>query len=316
LRVVRNLQRRVFAGLGDYEPRVRSLAIGRTVLALAQLSILVFTPWRDLFPEASGLSDAHSCSGTAQLSLWCLTSQNSYSVNADCWIAIAVLIWVASGYRPRWSCIPHWYISFGMATSMFAPNGGDMVAALVTLLLAPVLLADDRRWQWQPPTRPLSPTARGRARALMLLLRLQVVIIYAVAGLSKVLTASWLHGDAMLLTFQDPYFGLPTVLRRTNVFDSWLLGSTVGWVTIVAELSLSCCLLGSGASRRIAVALSVLLHVLIMVLMGLVSFGLIMIGTVVLVAGLATPGATERLGSGRTRGEKPHAVGRAQVPAG
>lgn len=310
MRAVSLLSRRVLAGLGDYEPRIQSLNIGRTVLAVAQLSILVFTSWRNLFPEAPGLSDARGCDGTAHLSLWCLTSQNPQSVNVDCWIAIAVLAWVVSGYRPRWSCVPHWYISFSMAASIFSPNGGDMVAALVTLLIAPILLADDRRWQWRAPTRPLPAAARGRARALMLVLRLQVVIIYAIAGFSKLLTSSWYHGEAMSAITQDPYFGVPGVLRKTSLLDSWFTGAALSWGTIAVELSIGCCLLGPVAFRRVAVVLTVVLHVLIMVLIGLVSFGLIMIATVVLAAEVAAPTTAVRPESRFTRREKLHAVGR------
>jgi antimicrobial peptide system SdpB family protein len=119
---------------------------------------------------------------------------------------------VATGFAPRWLCIPHWYVSFSIASTMPLINGGEQVAEILTALLIPMCLGDTRWWHWAKPTA-ISPVWRGSAYAAHVVLRIQVVIIYAEAALSKLAHPAWRHGTAVPILLNDPANGLPFAVR-------------------------------------------------------------------------------------------------------
>src|SRR5207248_6980165 len=125
------------------------------------------------------------CEGIRSLSLWCLTGDTDAGLSIARVVSIAILAVVLSGFSPRWTCIPHWYINFSLAASMSLANGGDKVTQVATMLLIPVCLGDDRRWQWSFPASSLPGRWRGRSFAAHWALRCQVFIIYLIAATSK-----------------------------------------------------------------------------------------------------------------------------------
>ncbi|SDG06344.1 antimicrobial peptide system protein, SdpB family [Lentzea fradiae] len=137
-----------------FEHRTALLGAARSLVAVAELTVLVFTSDSDLFPAVPGGPAGPRCDGLRGLSLWCASSspaaQTVFRV-----VTIAALVLAASGYRPRWTCVPHWYATFSLAAAIHIPNGGENVARIVTLLLIPLCLTDDRIWHWRRPDTPL-----------------------------------------------------------------------------------------------------------------------------------------------------------------
>jgi hypothetical protein len=148
-----------------------------------------------------------------------------------------------------------------------------------TLLLVPICLADDRRWQWSAPAGPLPPSWRGAAWAATLTLRLQAGLVYGVAGMSKLLVPQWRDGTAMYAVFHDPGYGLPAELlpRVAPLVDSVVVVSALTWAVPVLEIAIAVAVLGTQRSRGAAVLIGGVLHVGIICALGLFSFGLIMI---------------------------------------
>src|SRR2546422_599543 len=54
------------------------------------------------------------------------------------WLAVVLLAIVASGWRPRFSCVIHWWISSSLQMSGTLIEGGDQITANLTLLLLPI----------------------------------------------------------------------------------------------------------------------------------------------------------------------------------
>ncbi len=286
------LRARILAAVDRFEPRRPPLAVGRSLLASAQLSLLLFTPDGMLFARDPGSAYAPGCGGVRRLSMWCLAGQGEFTVSAGRLAAAVVLVVVASGYRPRWTCVPHCYVAFSVNAAIIAPNGGERACQVATMLLVPVLLGDRRTWHWKRPEVLLPPDRRGSAYAALLVLRGQVAIIYLMAAGSKLANSPWRHGQAMYVIFQDPQFGVaPAVYGAFRpVFDCHPLTAAIGWTVIGVELAIGLSMVGPRRTRRCGLALAVGLHAAIIVLMGLVSFGLIMIGMVTLtVAGSPQP---------------------------
>jgi antimicrobial peptide system SdpB family protein len=279
-----------------WDSRGRQLAVGRSLLAVASLSELVFTGDIALFGGRSG------CGGIGSFSLWCVSSVATHGMLLARVVSIAVLVLVLSGYRPRWTCIPHWYVTFSLFSALVAPNGGDGAAAVGTLLLIPICLGDTRAWQWNNAADAPSPAWRGSAFAAHMVFRLQIFIIYIVAVISKISDSAWSRGVAMYYVFHDPEFGIPAdswsvILGLAN---SGLVVRALSWSVIVLQLFIAVGGVGPRKFRFAALVAGVGLHVAIIFVMGLPSFGLAMIGLLLIGYGGGLAGA-DRAGSVRIR---------------
>src|SRR6202011_1493848 len=128
-------------------PWTNVYGVARSVLALATASTLAFSATGTLFRPAVGLPPAPYCLGPGRISLFCLVPHDRLSLAR--WLGVAILLVVASGWRPRVTAIFHWWVAFSLFVSITIPDGGDQATAVITLLLLPVALTDPRRWHWQ-----------------------------------------------------------------------------------------------------------------------------------------------------------------------
>ncbi|GAA3436250.1 sporulation-delaying protein SdpB family protein [Kutzneria kofuensis] len=258
----------------EFEPRTRLLGVGRSLVAVAELLTLLFTTDPDLFPGVDDAPTGPQCgAGLRTVTLWCLNS-GAVGQTVARYLAIAVLVAVAVGYRPRWTCIPHWYVSFSFAAALVSPTGGEHIAKIVALLLIPILLGDDRTWHWTRPSTPMSPRWRGAAAASHLAVRALVLSVYAQSAVSKFAEAAWRDGSALHYVFQDPYFGATP--SAAAFLDG--VGPVMTWATLAAETFLALSVFAGDRVRAWALAVGIVLHTGIAVVLGLVGFGLTMIG--------------------------------------
>ncbi|WP_293003246.1 sporulation-delaying protein SdpB family protein [Mycobacterium sp.] len=258
-------------------------AAGRSTLALATASELIFTHPAALFtrvgPVRGPLCAPHSAS------LFCLGQPHDY-LDARRWIAIAALLLVASGYKPRLTAIVHLWIVFSVSTTITLPDGGDAIALIVVLLITPMCLADPRRWQWSAVRTRMTPTGRALAYLSFWALRLQIAYLYADSAIAKMGVADWQNGSAFYYFVRDKMFGSAGV---TAPLWLWLSNHTVTtlavtWGTIMLELAIALFTLLDARWRMIAFWLCAVLHTLIFLSMGLCSFSLVMIGAAALTA--------------------------------
>ncbi|MGF1425048.1 sporulation-delaying protein SdpB family protein [Kitasatospora sp. LaBMicrA B282] len=278
---MRALTARVEVRVASFEPRSLPLAVARSGLALSQLITLVFTPDHALFFSDSATPTGIRCSGLHDISLWCLAGSSAGGMHLSRLGTILVLVAALSGYRPRWTCIPQWYVTTSMAIAMPMPEGGNNIAAIVTMLLIPPSLGDFREWQWGRLDPPISPSWRGSAYAALLIIRMQIALIYVDAALSKLAVPQWRDGSAMYTVFVDPNAGLPAGLRdlAAPLLVSRVVIASITWGTIALELGIALCALPGIRLRRIGFFLACVLHLGIMVSMGLISFAVTMIST-------------------------------------
>jgi len=278
--------RRLLSTAECFEPRGMPLAAGRSLLAFAESTVLLANPDRILFSPFPDTAPDAVCSGVSALSLWCVSGSGALSHSVDRIVAITVLVAVVLGFRPRWLCIPHWYVAFSLAVDMTFINGGEQIAQILAGLLIPICLGDRRRWQWARPAEPMSPAWRGSACAAHLLLRCQVVVIYFDAALSKLAFPSWQRGTAVPKLLNDPQFGLPPEARSLveEVLDPTWIGAMLTWAVITAELSIGFSMLFHAGIRHWGLIMAICLHSAIILAMGLFSFGLIMISLLAVVS--------------------------------
>ncbi len=255
---------------------------GRTLVALGTLGVLAGNDPHRLLVDHTAAGSARSCSGISTLSLFCHTS--SGSVQWARVLAIAVLVAAASGWRPRWWCIPHWWITFSVATSVVVEDGGDQVATILTLLLIPVALLDARRWVWSAPPARTSDMHRLIAFAATMAIRMQVAMIYFQAFTAKLYVTQWVNGTAVYYYLKNPVVGSPG--WQSSILAP-ILHNAVGvraftYATLAIELLLFLCLFLPRRITHRVLYLGIALHLAFAVMMGLPSFTIIMWGALVL----------------------------------
>jgi antimicrobial peptide system SdpB family protein len=228
------------------------------------------------------------------------------------WAAVAVLALVMSGWRPRLTGILHAWVAHSLAVSATLIDGGDQVSALLALLLVPVTLTDGRRWHWRnPQLRSNGRRASIRiaiAGSAISLIRLQVAVIYLVAGASKLAVAEWRNGTALYYWFTHPVFGAPEWLRP--VVEPFVRQpvsvSFATWGVVFFEMFVASCILARPRLRIRLLPLAVLFHFAILLVHGLASFFFSMAGALVLYlwpldVHLGLSDAARRLGDGLRR---------------
>lgn len=264
--------------------------VARSLLATAHLGTLALTPSRMLLARPPDEPAGAGCEGVRGLSLWCVTGSGPALVEVVRWAAAGVLVAVAAGYRPRWTCLPHFWVAFSLHAGLAFPNGGEYAAQLAVMLLVPACLTDGRTWQWSRSTAP-APAWRGAVRAAQLVARWQVLVIYAWAATAKLSQPAWRDGSAMRAILRDPIYGAPDAVR--HVTDRLLgpapVAAALTWLVLAVELLIAVSMLGGPRPRWVAAGLALVLHSAIIGVMGLFGFGLTMIGFVLLTCDDAVP---------------------------
>lgn len=264
--------------------------LARTLLAAGTASTLLFSSASSLFRPMHGVPDYPQCDALAGIGLFCLVPVEHLELARI--TAIALLLVAASGWQPRLTAVPHWWVTASLAASASIPDGGDQVSAVVTLLLLPIALTDRRRWHWTAPEPPASPPDRVDrftvavlvAWSAALVIRVQVAGVYLQSSVAKLGVPEWADGTALFYWLRDPMFGAPGwAVGLVGAIIAHPVGVlALTWGPLVIEFAL---VLGLVARRRVRPYLlgaGIALHVSIGLLMGIWSFAIAMIACLVL----------------------------------
>jgi antimicrobial peptide system SdpB family protein len=259
----------------------------RTLVALGTLVSLAFNSPEAMFyplgPEYAGMYPQHPW---LRYSLFDLFPPES--VHLAQYVAIGVLLLVASGWRPRLTAIPHWYVSASFMASTAAPEGGDQLAVVLTMLMIPVALADSRVWHWdRAPRRRPTRTALGVAiiaSSALVMAKIQVCIVYLQAGVSKLGVTEWADGTAAYYWVTHPVFGVMEPLHEaaSDLLSRPGVVMLATWGPIGFEVLLAFALLMPSAWRTRFLWAGIGFHLMIVLAHGLVAFFFAMAGALVL----------------------------------
>ena len=268
-------------------PWTNVYGVARTLLACGLLATLLVDPVDVLFhPDA--FRAAHQAAPVNRISLFYLLAGSPAGLQAARWIAVAVLLLVASGWRPRLTGLPHWWVAFSFAASTSVAEGGDQIHAILALLLVPVTLLDPRRWVWRtwtPDLGRLREQARAvAARSCFTVIGLQVAVIYFQAGVSKMQVGEWANGTAVYYWFTHPVYGMSGAVKELalRVLDSPVAVTAATWGVIVLEIVLATGLVMDRRHRPLLLKAGLLFHFGIVVAHGLFSFFFAMAAALIL----------------------------------
>lgn len=264
----------------------RMLGVARTLMALAQLSLVMLNDPRYFFVPIGEQDLQGSCSDRIiKLSIYCVSPADFEAANTV--VAILLLV-IASGILPRVSSILHFWVSYSIASSISLPDGGETTMQVVTLFMMIACLADGRMWHWQKPCENKGPNViRAISWAGSWLVRVQVAYIYLFSGLAKLAVEQWQDGTATYYVSRMEYFGAGGLFaeqfRLLLSVPIFTLAAT--WGTIILEVILAILLLvNKPLCGKMAIAISAFIHVWIALMIGILSFALIMVASVLAAA--------------------------------
>lgn len=285
---MQRLGQRLLAWATDQEPWTNVYGLARSAIALSTALTLAASEASTLFRPAAGIPDSPSCEGLRRFALFCLVGESSYLEWAR-WLAVLLLLVTASGWRPRLTAIPHWWISYSIQASAITVDGGDQAAAVLSALLLPVALIDPRRWHWRQPGASMTagaqrPLARLVASSALLACRVQVAAIYFHAAVGKMRVPEWVDGTALYYWFSDPMFGLqePLLSWVWPLLSNGAVVASLTWSVVVVELVLAIALVTPKGAWPPLLYTGLAFHAGIFLVHGLASFSLTMAGALVL----------------------------------
>jgi antimicrobial peptide system SdpB family protein len=262
--------------IAEPNPFTNVYGLARSILATGTLLTLLCNSTTNLF-FADGLVRMSNKNSLLDIGLFTIFSEHLEIAKI---IAIFVLLLVISGYRPRITGILHWYITFSFYADCSNIDGGDHLANVLSFLLIPICLSDNRVWHWQNNTTVLQTEKQKIANLIAWLagfvIRLQVCIVYFQAGVAKIPEEEWKNGTAFYYWFIHTYHGADTWLK--NLFlpilqTSWGVTS-ITWGTIIFEILLFLAIVMKKDDKRRHYLLisGLLFHFSIVLVHGLVSF--------------------------------------------
>jgi sporulation delaying protein B len=261
--------------------------LSRTLLALSTAGTLLFNNSGTLFTPVSSPYPLPLCLGLARISLFCLFPPGYLGIVR--FLAAFGLLIVASGWRPRWTGILHWWLSLSFALSAATPDGGDQLAADLALLLVPVTLTDRRRWHWDAPQVGNSGSVAYILKVLiaasaLTVVRIQVAAVYFHAAIAKFRVEEWRDGTALYYWFTNPIVGAKGIVAQGVAFlaKSDTVIPLMTWGSIGIEVLLFMALLTPKKSWAPFLFLGVTFHLFIALFFGLTSFSMVMTGALLL----------------------------------
>jgi sporulation delaying protein B len=254
----------------------------RTILALTSALTLLANPAHVLFRPGSGGIDFPRCEDAQALGLYCVAGASHLELAR--WLAILGFLLVASGWRPRVTGLLHFWLSFSLQANALVVEGGDQITSILTMLLLPVALTDPRKWHWSAPPERTSVEGRFLARTALATIRLQVAGIYFHAAVGKFAVEQWTDGTALYYWLLHPSFGAPDWLAPTlsAALANGFAVCAMTFGTLIVEFMLAAALIARRSLWPRLLVAGFVLHAGIIVMQGLMSFGLVMFGALIL----------------------------------
>lgn len=261
--------------------------VGRSLIALAQASVLAFSIPGSLVTRVGNEDLASKCS-SVQLAKYSIFCSSVIDLQSSALLCVCGFLVVACGIYPRITSVIHLALSFSLMAVITLPDGGDWIAYSASVFFVLVHAGDRRRWHWLVPNGERSAVGSsgalmGVAWAGMWLLKLQASLIYFNSATAKFAVEAWRDGSEMYYVSRMEFFG------SAGVFGDQIRAATAipvvtlmtSWGAIALELTVCVLILMPGSrASAVALALSTVLHIGIIVSIGIVSFGITMIGLV------------------------------------
>jgi antimicrobial peptide system SdpB family protein len=268
----------------QYNFHTNTLGLIRSLLALSSLLFLLFNPIDILFHTGLGVPNIPNCENTvlSSINLFCIFSFNLYLAKI---VAIIILIFIILGYFPKFTGILHFWVAFSINTGLITIDGGAQVTSVLTFLIIPLTLTDNRINHWYHSIKQKSEYYKIISYLTILVLKIQIAYIYFDAAISKIYAHNWTEGTALYYFINDPISGASGIrLNLLNlIFDFPLFLIITTYFIILLELTLAFSLFTTNNRIKYKLfILGMLFHILIFLIFGIFTFVIAMFSALLL----------------------------------
>ncbi len=261
-------------------PWTNVYGLSRSIIALGLLLTLLLTNYNYLFPKINGVFVKPHMFFYEKISVFYLFQDNLIIAIG---LSIIILFLVILGYFPQVTGVLHWWITYSYMISSVLIEGGDQIASIVTLLLIPICITDNRKNHWYKND---DSNSKSRLKLFIwsfyFIISLQISIIYFHAGIEKMKVEEWINGTATYYWFTHGIFGVTSSLRGdvSVLFSNIYVSTLFTWGTIIFEILLATWLFvkPNKWNWKLMFILLLFFHFGIAWIHGLISFMLTMVG--------------------------------------
>lgn len=268
-----------------------TLTLVRSLLALNFFITLLFTDVNDLIPK-------YHLDKISESDFW-LMKLNYFTWFDDALLpyifSIIVLIIIIAGYYPRVLCFFQVWIAYSIFYSTLIVEGGDQINVILSLLLVPIAILDNRKNGWistigresrvkERKKRLIYNLLKYNAQIALYFIKIQIAVLYLNAGVSKIFASDWMNGTAVYYWFFDPMFGASENTQHVFgfLFKNDLTVSLLNWSVILLEILLAFSLFFKQKEKYVFFCLGVIFHFSIVIFHGLVTFFIAMLGCLII----------------------------------
>lgn len=258
--------------------------LARSIIAFGNLISFAFTSPADFFPRiafTAGMSKDRLIPNLFHL-------MGYENLELSFYISMFVMAWVISGYLPQITGILHAWVVYSFFTGALLVEGGDQIAQIITILLIPVTLLDKRINHWH--TKEYLHYRRSGfveyiCYSFTVIIRIQMAIVYLIAGGGKMKSDDWMNGGAFYYWFDHVPFGASGIIKTIfyPLVSNQYIVPLITWGAIGLECILFAALfMEDERKKRLLFWLGVSFHLMIVLIHGLVSFYFSMLGGLIL----------------------------------
>ncbi|MEO6328976.1 MAG: hypothetical protein ABIO55_08590 [Ginsengibacter sp.] len=187
-------------------------------------------------------------------------------------LAILILALIISGYYMKITCLIHFWILQSLLVFREGYLGVHSINVLLTLLLIPVCLFDERKNHWYQP-HSVNKFNRHIQNMFLFFIKLQVAFIYFDSLHDKLFIKQWLNGTVIYYWFTHNFFGLHPAL--VSILEPVLTSVPVllllSWGALAFEALLAVALLFPSRFKLLLLKGGIIFHFSILLIHGLVS---------------------------------------------
>lgn len=277
------------------------LQLAHSLLAAGTLLTLVANPVSTLLHFPGGGLPPEYCAGVLGLGAFCLFPDSGELVRVVLAIFCVPLL---AGIVPPVSGLFRLYSAFTLASNTNGVEGGDQLAVNLGAMLTLISVLQCRWWGWSRRAPSASESLAGVAVTVSpLAARLQIAFVYFEAAVVKLGNPLWSDGTALWYWPLNSGLGaappVTAVLQEILQYPS--ASAVATWGTMALELFLCGAILFAGVrnprTRRAAFLISIAFHLVIALLMGLVTFGIVMSAALTVALTRSSVGRTGDAGS-------------------
>lgn len=259
-----------------------NVQIVRSLLALGTILTLSVNPAGLLLHVPSGIHTETFCESVHRLGAFCIGADSPDLTRVS---LILLSIPALIGFLPQFAGPLHFYAAFSLSSNTAGIEGGDQLTVNLSALLILISVVKWQKWGWVN-SRNREATRFIISNVGLIAARLQVAYVYFEAAMVKLGNEIWADGTALWYWVQNTGFGASEYV--SGIFQEILrhpiLSLAFSWGTIFLELLLFLGILFAREKwiRKIVLVSGILLHLSFAILMGLITFCIVMVAALLL----------------------------------